>query len=65
MSPVAIFLVPTGVAQRDFEEALREHFLMVEICVAGPQSKPPEIEGPGADELPLWTWFVSNESFLG
>jgi hypothetical protein len=60
MNQVVIIFVPTGVAQPDFETALRGHLASAEANEAQLQTKPPEVEAGSADELPLWTWFLPN-----
>jgi hypothetical protein len=60
MKPVAIFFVPAGAAQKDFETALREHFTSEDIGEIPIQMKTAKIEPASAEPLPLWTWFVPN-----
>ena len=59
MNHVAIFFVPTGAKQRDFEEALREHFAFVQQDEV-PQATTTPVKAIAPTEAPLWTWFVSN-----
>ena len=60
MNQVAIFFVPTGATQRDFEDALREHFDSVQIDEAHSLAKTDSAMATDNDKLPLWTWFIPN-----
>ena len=60
MNQVAIFFVPTGAKQRDFETALREHFDSLQMDEAPPQEKADRPAVTDNDQMPLWTWFIPN-----
>jgi len=60
MNQVAIFLVPAGAKQSDFETAMREHFESVQIDQVPSQAKADRTEVTDNDQMPLWTWFVPN-----
>jgi len=60
MNQVAIFFVPTGAKQRDFEDALREHFESLQIDEAPSQAKADRAAVTDNDQMPLWTWFIPN-----
>ncbi len=52
MNHVAIFFVPTSARQRDFEEALREHFAFVQQDEV-PQAAAPPVKAVAPTEAPL------------
>ena len=60
MKQVAVFFVPAGATQRDFEAALREHFTDAAIGEAAPGIEADSSKFHVPDELPLWTWFIPN-----
>jgi len=60
MNQVAIFFVPTGATQRDFETALREHFASLQMDEVLPQAKADRAPITDNDQMPLWTWFIPN-----
>ncbi|TAL01501.1 MAG: hypothetical protein EPO07_08295 [Verrucomicrobia bacterium] len=62
MNHVAIFFVPTGATQHDFEIALREHFASVQIGEGSLRAKHDCVGITDNDHLPLWTWFGPNSN---
>jgi len=60
MNLVAIRFVPTGAAQLDFENAIRDSFATPKIVQARPATETDQAALCDPDELPLWTRFVPN-----
>ena len=60
MNQIVIFLVPTGASQQDFEAALGEYIPSLEVAGTQTQTKPTDLARRGAEEPPLWTWFLPN-----
>jgi hypothetical protein len=61
MNNLAIFFVPVGATQRDFEHALREYFTRspVEKIAASALAEQAAVATDN-DQLPLWTWFAAE-----
>jgi len=57
---IAIFLLPAGATQRDFETALRARLETVHKDETPSQTKAKPVAITDNDQMPLWTWFVPN-----
>ena len=62
MNRVAIFVVPSGASQSDFEDAIRDSFALAQIVETRLALETDQATLRDPDESPLWTWFVPNRS---
>ena len=60
MNQVVIIFVPAGAVPRDFEVALCEHLRWVPAGETPTQTREVQDKITDNDQMPLWTWFISD-----
>ena len=60
MNRMVIIFVPAGMGQRDFDAALHERLGSVPADETSRQTKEVQDKISDNDQMPLWTWFISE-----